>query len=192
MGRGCTVCARPDVILIEAAIRGGMSKAAVSRAYGLGKMPVQRHAAGHMLPVRRTTATVGRTIAPGPVLGPVGGDVQPDQTVRERLEGHLARLEGLLASGDLSMTLYLASLKEVRLLAESLAKQGPAPDPERDFTDTQDWAEFATNMEKWVIAHGLGKEWREWIYVQLELPPDTDVPHGWARDKHGMVLKETT
>jgi hypothetical protein len=191
MARGCTVCARPDVVLIEAAIRGGMSKAAVSRAYGLGKMPVQRHASGHMLPVRRTTATVGRTAAPGPVLGPDGGDVQPAQTVRERLEGHLARLEGLLASGDLSMTLSLASLKEVRLLAESLAKQFPAPDVDRDFSETQDWAEFATAMADWVTARGLAEEWGDFIHAQLGRDPDDHSPSRWQRDEHGRALKET-
>jgi hypothetical protein len=87
------------------------------------------------------------------------------------------------------MTQYLNALKEVRLLAESLAKQGPSLDPERDFSDTQDWLEFATAMERWVETQGLTKEWHTWIYAQLGIPPV--IPPGWGRDKYGK-LKETT
>lgn len=129
-GPRCSICSDPRIDLIDAALLAG-SRRGTARAMGLSLASVNRHvASGHLAHLGTVSAQAA------PVALPGGGGI------RERLEAQLTRLENMAATPGIAHRAYLEIITAMRLLAAELAKQPPAPCPEVNLAETDEWIEL--------------------------------------------------
>jgi hypothetical protein len=122
-------------------VASGRSIRELAGEFGVSYDSAKRH-------YRNGHAEIVRVVAPKPEA-PAGANL------RERLEGQLANLEAMAAKPDLNHRAYLETLREVRLLSESIAKYGFEAPPAVPLAESEDWIDL-----------------RGFLYVTLREYPD--------------------
>ena len=140
--RGCKVCAHPEIQTIDAALLAGESGRSVGRRFGLTVSTVQRHQARDMVQVPRP----GERQALKANTGGVG-----ETSALDEMRALVKSLKETPTAG-LSPVVQMAIAREKRLAVVELAKIAPPPPPNGgvDFSQTQEWTEFACFLEDWL------------------------------------------
>jgi hypothetical protein len=144
----CKICRDPRVKSVDLLLNAGKSARSIAAEMALPPESLKRHVrAGHHTPLGSLLPAPPQ---PGPLVSP-----GTTQSLRARLEAQVERLEGMANRPDIALQPYLAALRELRLLADALSKQGPPPDSEESLISrvlgAQEWTEFVVQIKAWLV-----------------------------------------